>query len=157
MTDEDPLAKFFGDEDPSVVGSWDSNFATYAEAREKRAYIDSLDVDHGPDCVGVKPQYSTLGLRPDGDRVGVLECPLCHASRTLVNEQPVDAGPPATRRGRPRGPSVSKKHIEAEFWRLTAELGRAPTQEQLAKALDDMPPRTLQDNLKAYKLPWPIE
>ncbi len=71
-------------------------------------------------------------------------------------------GPAVTanrRPGRPKGTrSVPRQQIIDRFRSLHANYGRHPTQRELADNLDPrIEPRTLQQHLADYGLPWPIE
>ena len=63
------------------------------------------------------------------------------------------------RPGRPKGTrSVTRDQIIDVFRSLRTNYGRAPTQAELAANLHPrIEPRTLQEHLTAYDLPWPIE
>ena len=67
--------------------------------------------------------------------------------------------PQPRRPGRPKGTrSVTRDEILEKFRSLRANYGRNPTQRELADNLNPrIEPRTLQQHLTDYGLPWPIE
>jgi hypothetical protein len=85
----------------------------------------------------------------------------------LSGPQPPDEGsdgqpsvqPQLRRPGRPKGTrSVTRDQIIDVFRSLRTNSGRAPTQAELAANLHPrIEPRTLQEHLTDYGLPWPIE
>ena len=112
-----------------------------AEREQRRQAVDQVKGAAGP------------GVRPDRD-----------ASKP--EPQPPDEGsdgqPSVPRQRRPRGRrkgrSVARDEIFKKFRSLRANYGRNPTQRELADNLSPrIEPRTLQQHLTDYGLPWPIE
>jgi hypothetical protein len=74
---------------------------------------------------------------------------------------PTSSKSPVRKPGRPRGRSRSKKQIVDCYRLLRAQLGRGPTQSELAANLcgpdDRFTDATVRDWLTEYELSWPIE
>ena len=116
MTDSGPPPLWpFEDQYPVVIlGA--ARVPWTADEFEREADLAALDVEHEPDCLRVRPRVRMEGLRMDGQRVGVLRCGRCGASRTLVEGRPVDAVAEVVRprvRRTPGRPSWKAQ----QFWR----------------------------------------
>jgi hypothetical protein len=97
------------------------------------------------------------------DRLEQMRVAAGRLSGTQLPDEVSDGQPSAQlqlrRPGRPKGTrSVTREQIIDVFRSLRTNYGRAPTQAELATNLHPrIEPRTLQEHLTAYGLPWPIE
>jgi hypothetical protein len=105
------------------------------------ARFASVDVDHQPDCPGVRPEYRYVGVRVNGV-VEVLECPVCHAFRWFINGQPKVTGPTLSALERRLAPIVR------DLWGADPDdPNRAPTQAAVANVAGYTAPRGLEKAL----------